>query len=278
MKDQWIKDDLTIGEISKIHNIPAKMLRYWDKIGLLKPYKIDPVTGYRYYSSTQFYILNFIKYFRTLGIPYEEIKNRLNNTDMISLIQLLKEQTELTDRKINELKAIKSIFNSHILEMEEALQVKDLEEITVKFYPEKKIVYLENSITSRLEFEKAIRRLEKIIDGSPTLLLPKVGLIMDKKKFEEMNYDEFKAVFVFNSEGYNSEEKYYKIIPAGEYARICFWGSIKNSRKYYEMVYNYVKEKGYSICGDVIRRCVCPGILGNNHEHLAEIWIQVQKK
>ncbi|NLK71465.1 MAG: MerR family transcriptional regulator [Clostridiales bacterium] len=278
MKDQWIKDDLTIGEISRIHNIPAKMLRYWDKIGLFKPYKIDPVTGYRYYSSAQFYILNFIKYFRTLGIPYEEIKNRLNNTDMISLIQLLKEQTELTDRKINELKTIKNIFNSHILEMEEALQVKDLEEITVKYYPERKIVYLENSITSRLEFEKAIRRLEKIIDGSPTLLLPKVGLVMDKRDFEEKNYDEFKAVFVFNSEGYNSEGKYYKIIPSGDYARICFWGSIKNSKKYYEMVYNYIKEKGYVICGDVIRRCVCAGIIGNNHEHLAEIWIQVQKK
>lgn len=37
MSDGWTRDRLTVGEVAKLHNIPAKTLRYWDEIGLFKP-------------------------------------------------------------------------------------------------------------------------------------------------------------------------------------------------------------------------------------------------
>lgn len=40
---------LKIGEFSKLSRISIRMLRYYDDIGLIKPYFIDPVNGYRYY-------------------------------------------------------------------------------------------------------------------------------------------------------------------------------------------------------------------------------------
>ena len=44
---------LRIGEFSKLAKTSIKMLRYYDKIGLLKPSMIDGATKYRYYSEEQ---------------------------------------------------------------------------------------------------------------------------------------------------------------------------------------------------------------------------------
>lgn len=41
---------LSIGEFSKIANVHIKSLRYYDKLGVLKPIYVDPKTNYRYYS------------------------------------------------------------------------------------------------------------------------------------------------------------------------------------------------------------------------------------
>lgn len=107
MNDNWIRNDLTIGEVAEILDIPAKMLRYWDEIDLLKPHSINEMNGYRYYSSSQFYLLNFIKYLRKLDVPYSTIKARLHDTDFGFLDSLLKEQVEVTDSRIRELNFIR---------------------------------------------------------------------------------------------------------------------------------------------------------------------------
>ncbi|WP_066369112.1 MerR family DNA-binding transcriptional regulator [Neobacillus fumarioli] len=48
---------LSIGEMAKLRKVTVETLRHYDKIGLLKPYYVDPNTGYRYYSTYQYEIL-----------------------------------------------------------------------------------------------------------------------------------------------------------------------------------------------------------------------------
>ena len=38
----------SIGQVSKLCNISQKTLRYYDKIGLIKPDKVDDSNNYRY--------------------------------------------------------------------------------------------------------------------------------------------------------------------------------------------------------------------------------------
>ncbi len=45
-----MQNKLSIGEMAKLRSVTVDTLRHCDKIGLLKPYHIDPETGYRYYS------------------------------------------------------------------------------------------------------------------------------------------------------------------------------------------------------------------------------------
>ncbi|WP_434369237.1 MerR family DNA-binding transcriptional regulator [Peribacillus frigoritolerans] len=54
-----MQNKLSIGEMAKLRGVTVDTLRHYDKIGLLKPFHIDPETGYRYYSISQYEALAF---------------------------------------------------------------------------------------------------------------------------------------------------------------------------------------------------------------------------
>ena len=62
-----------IGDFSKIARVSGRLLRYYDNIGLLSPRRIDPQTGYRYYSAEQLGRLNRILALKELGLSLEQI-------------------------------------------------------------------------------------------------------------------------------------------------------------------------------------------------------------
>lgn len=63
-----------IGEFSKLVQVPIPTLRYYDQIGLLKPIRVDALTGYRYYSASQLPRLHRILSLRGLGFSLEQIE------------------------------------------------------------------------------------------------------------------------------------------------------------------------------------------------------------
>src|SRR5687767_4318493 len=62
-----------IGEFSRIARVSARLLRYYDELGLLRPGVIDSSTGYRYYTSAQLLRLNRILVLKDLGLTLEQI-------------------------------------------------------------------------------------------------------------------------------------------------------------------------------------------------------------
>jgi DNA-binding transcriptional MerR regulator len=75
-----------IGEFSKLVQVPVPTLRYYDQLGLLKPLKVDPMTGYRYYSASQLPQLHRILALKGLGFSLEQISDVL--TDGLSPDQM----------------------------------------------------------------------------------------------------------------------------------------------------------------------------------------------
>jgi DNA-binding transcriptional MerR regulator len=64
---------LKIAEFSRLTQVPAKTLRYYDEIGLFHPSQVDPLTGYRWYAIEQISHLNRILVLRDLGVPLAQI-------------------------------------------------------------------------------------------------------------------------------------------------------------------------------------------------------------
>lgn len=76
---------LSIGEFSKMCQVSAKTLRYYEEIGLINPDEINPKNGYRYYSIRQLKRMIFINRLKSYNFSLEEIK---------AILELEQEQSE----------------------------------------------------------------------------------------------------------------------------------------------------------------------------------------
>ena len=79
---------MSIGKVSKLKNVSNKSLRYYDRIGILKPAFVNEETNYRYYSEEQLYLLDAITLCIRLGIPLKDLNNYVENNS-INLQKLL---------------------------------------------------------------------------------------------------------------------------------------------------------------------------------------------
>ena len=70
---------LKIGDFSKISRVSIRMLRHYDELGLLRPVKIDPDTGYRYYQESQLPIAGRINALKDMGFGLAAIGEILHS-------------------------------------------------------------------------------------------------------------------------------------------------------------------------------------------------------
>jgi DNA-binding transcriptional MerR regulator len=68
-----------IGDFSQIGQVSVRMMRHYDKLGLLKPGYTDQWTGYRYYTLDQLPRLHQILALRDLGLSLEQIADLLDD-------------------------------------------------------------------------------------------------------------------------------------------------------------------------------------------------------
>lgn len=124
-----------IGLFSKMNQVTIKTLHHYDTIGLLRPYKIDAETGYRYYTLGQSYTLHRINALKQIGFGLEDIKAIIEgkakeNYLLKKKAQLLAEIAETT-RKLAEVE--------YYLSEKEDFYCKDYE-VLVKEIPEAIVV------------------------------------------------------------------------------------------------------------------------------------------
>lgn len=103
-----MKNFFTISQTAQIVNMTTETLRHYDRIGLLKPCKIDKWTSYRYYSEQEIVRLNTICALRCMDLTLSEIKEILEASDFNKIIDFLKQAENSADNKIAELKYAQS--------------------------------------------------------------------------------------------------------------------------------------------------------------------------
>ncbi|GAB3957683.1 MerR family transcriptional regulator [Actinoallomurus acanthiterrae] len=72
---------LTIGEFARLTHLSVRTLRRYHESGLLEPASVDPVSGYRYYTSGQIPTAQVIHRLRQLDVPLAEVAKILATED-----------------------------------------------------------------------------------------------------------------------------------------------------------------------------------------------------
>ena len=103
---------MTIKQFATLCGCNTQTLRYYDKIGLLKPVKVDPWSGYRYYEKTQAIDYVKIKNFQGADFTIGEIKSLLTLSDQ----QVCAAFDQKLHRQQQKLERIKEIKESYLTE------------------------------------------------------------------------------------------------------------------------------------------------------------------
>lgn len=152
-----------IGEFSKVAQVPASLLRYYDEIDLFKPIKSDRHTGYRYYSVKQLSQLNRIIALKDLGLALDQIKSLVKDevsTDEIKgMLTLKKAQIEQTiQAEAMRLKAVES----RLQQLEHQGQLQD-DDVVLKSLPPQPFLGMRSTFAGFAEAMAIISQIEKAI-------------------------------------------------------------------------------------------------------------------
>lgn len=101
----------TTGQFAKLAGVTIRTIRYYDKIGLLKPSKILD-NGYRQYCNKDLITLQKILSLKELGFSLEEIYPLIIDDNKDSFQESLKLQASLIDQKIKHLTNLKAAIKS----------------------------------------------------------------------------------------------------------------------------------------------------------------------
>ena len=144
----------TISEFAKLRNININSLRYYEKIGVLKPHYVDKKTGYRYYSPEQVSILDVILLCINFGMPLKELAKHMNENDTIDNKELFETGKKIAEERIVD-------FQMELSKIEYTLDYLT----NNQKYSEEKGMYIREIPTRRIitrEYRDSLRNIRKI--------------------------------------------------------------------------------------------------------------------
>jgi MerR family transcriptional regulator, activator of bmr gene len=216
-----VKNNLyTIGQVSRIKGITVKALRFYEKIGLIKPFYTDVVTKYRYYSRDQMLQLDIIRALRSIEVSPKNIVSILEKRDTGQLIRYLDGQKENVFEKIALLhKTLKTIEQAQNF-INNSISVIASQGLTTRTIPRRYI--LTQKMKDNLNEEEALVLFSKfpmIIEENDLLDTYETGLYCTPDEKGEIHVSQiYNAVTAHKS----SNKALLSTIPAGEYLCICF--------------------------------------------------------
>ena len=107
-----MKDSYTIHEIASLYGVGPDALRYYERLGLVKPRRAE--NGYRIYDLNDIYRLTIIRDLRSLGFSMERIGEYLKDLSVSNTLQLLDEERRLIREKMRALRAAESAIRARV--------------------------------------------------------------------------------------------------------------------------------------------------------------------
>ncbi len=273
MKERLFK----IGEVSRLFGISVEMLRYYEKIGILDPEHVEGKSGYRYYGTRQFEVLNTIRYLRELDMPLEEIAEFLMDRDVSVIRRKLEKHREIIHEKKEELEKIEKKIDNRLRTLDVAEHSR-LGKIKMENVKAGRIVRMKGSVSlsSYLDLEKPIRILDSC-DNRTVIFLGKVGVGISPEHLAANEFSKYDYVFIM----LDDEDEFaggLEHLPAERCVSVVFRGSHESAPEQYVRLNEYMAEHGLEPT-DHSREItlIDEGLTSDRNKFVTEIKIPVKK-
>lgn len=239
-----MKDYYKINEISKLYGIGVDSLRYYEKLGILKPWR--DVNGYRLYDLKDMYKLTVIRDLRKLDFSMAQIKEFLDGQCVDNTLSLLREEQELLDAQMTEIIRRKALIGKRISSLKKAQRMED-GKIVLKKTGSRRCVRIEQYITRDEEMDFVIRKLQKKYeDRIQDLGTQTIGAFFAMNDMERGITNSYESVFFVME---NPEDEADFILPEGTYASLCYRGGYEQNADRVKELQAYIRQEGFAAAG-----------------------------
>ena len=239
-----MKDYYKINEIARLYGIGVDSLRYYEKLGILKPRR--DTNGYRLYNLKDMYKLNVIRDLRRLDFSMQQIKDYLEGQTVDHTLALLRQEQALVQAQIQELQTKARLLQRRIAALTEARSIVP-GAITLRTLPQRPCVQFSANITRDEEMDFVMKKLhrkheDKIRDfGNQTF-----GAFLAMDELMQGIPNVYDAVFSVLEE---DAADYDFVLPAGVYLSYFYQGSYQQNRSRVQEVLAYAASHGLTLAG-----------------------------
>ncbi len=244
-----------IGDFSQMGQASVRMLRHYDKLGLLKPGHVDDWTGYRYYTLDQLPRLHRIMALKDLGLSLDEVGALLDDAEAdSSLEEILRQRQQMIEQQLAAERAKLARVSARLQRIEAAQQPIPYE-VALKELPGQTVIAIRRLVPHVTQMgdvrDEMLRTLYARLDGYG--IAPGVELALYHiQAYAEENIDMSLAVAVKDSVQLPETEtvlKRYRLPAAPLAASIVYHGSMWQIPDVVANLYRWIGANGYTSAG-----------------------------
>jgi len=271
-----------IGEFSRIARVSARLLRYYDELGLLKPGVVDAASGYRYYTSSQLQRLNRILVLRDLGLSLEQIGGVIDQGASADQLRgMLELRRADAERALAEEAARLRLIEARIAQIDTGESVDD---VLLRPEPARRILAVRETVASFVEARHLIAELARTVPK----VLPRESLgaligIAHSAEYEPDAID-VELGFVLNADPperlpvLGPRIVYVRELPAVEHMAACVRvGLPEHAHLITGKIGRYVESNGYRLAGPGREVFLRPPRADRMEESIVEMQFPVER-
>lgn len=241
-----------IGDFSKLSNVSVRMLRYYEKMGLLFPDNVDQFSGYRYYLAAQLETVGRIQKLKSLGFSLAVIRKMLSSEDFEELKvyfeirqKELKEEFETITAQANMLDSVKQILRKDAEMMNYSVVLKEI--------PERFVVSIRRVVPGFSDEGKLWSELYDECQKQTVQYAnsPLAMTIYHDKEYKEEDMD-IEVQSAVEGAYSNTEAVAFFKAQALQVASVTFRGSYDQMPKVTETIAQWIEDNDYQISGPMM--------------------------
>lgn len=276
----------TIGQTAKIGMTSVQTLRFYDKIGLIRPTAVDEQSGYRFYSNRDILQIKIVQDMRSLQFSLKEIAELLQG-DLTELIPLrMRKKKEEALSSIASLQASVAMIDKRLEQMEVQQELRR-EFVNNDVYVEMK--YCDARLIA-FDRKRSACGMEPFIERF-TEMLNRIGqhglehnggylMVVYHEDLMRFDREDSDIEIVVPLSGTIEPLPWIRTIPGGDYLTATFCGipAEEMYKRYYTQLLEWMNQNGYEKDGLVIEQFVIDfAQIGTPEDFMIELQIPVKK-